>query len=99
MASKARTKAPVRGAKSKKAARLPSVLCSICEDAILDASAKSPGHDAIECEGLCQACLHRGCAGVSKAAFQLASSSPKPFLCPPCRLVEHTSSCKHLKAL
>ena len=55
MASNVRTKAPVRGAKLKKAARLPSVLYSICEDFILDASAKSPVHDAIECEGLCQA--------------------------------------------
>ena len=98
MASKARTKAPVGGAKSKKAARLPSVLCSICEDAILDASAKYPGHDAIECEGLCKAWLHRGCAGLSKAAFQLASSSPKPFLCPPCRLVEHASELQTLKS-
>ena len=98
MASKARTKAPVGGgAKSKKAARLPSVLCSICEDAILDASAKYPGHDAIECEGLCKAWLHRGCAGLSKAAFQLASSSSKPFLCPPCRLVEHASELQTLK--
>ena len=97
MAFKARTKAPVGGAKSKKAARLPSVLCSICEDAILDASAKYPGHDAIECEGLCKAWLHRGCAGLSKAAFQLASSSPKPFLCPPCRLVEHASELQTLK--
>ena len=44
----ATTKAPVRGAKLKKAARLPSVLCSICEDVIVDASAESPGHDAIE---------------------------------------------------
>ena len=98
MASKARTKAPVGGAKSKKAARLPSVLCSICEDAILDASAKYPGHDAIECEGLCKAWLHRGCAGLSKAAFQLASSSPKPFLCPTCRLVEHASELQTLKS-
>ena len=82
----------------KTAARLPSILCSICEDAILDASAKSPGHDAIECEGLCQAWLHRGCADLSKAAFQLASSSPKPFLCPPCRLVEHASELQTLKS-
>ena len=82
----------------KKAARLPSVLCSICEDVILDASAKCPGHDAIECEGLCQAWLHRGYAGISKVAFQMASNSSGPFLCPSCRLVEHASELQTLKS-
>ena len=98
MATNVRTKAPVMGAKLKKAARLPSVLCSICEDVILDASAKSPGHDAIECEGLCQAWLHHGCVGLSKAAFQIASNFSEPFLCPSCRLVEHASELQTLKS-
>ena len=54
-------------------------------------SEKAPGHDSIECEGLCKAWLHHGCAGLSNHAFQVATTSPDPFLCPHCRLVEQAA--------
>ena len=46
-----------------------SVICPICEEAVVDSSSKSIGHDTIFCEGTCKAWLHGGCAGMSKAAF------------------------------
>ena len=78
--------------KQPKKSKLPSVICPICEEAIIDATARSSGHDSIECKGLCKEWLHRGCAGLSKAAFLAATVSPNPFLCPRCRLVVAQSS-------
>ena len=42
---------------------------ALCEDEILDASSSLPGQDAIFCTGTCDSWLHRGCAGLSKPAF------------------------------
>ena len=72
--------------------QLPNVICPICEEPVIDET-----HESIECEGMCKAWLHRGCAGLSKAAFQAATVSPDPFLCPHCRLVAQTSELSALK--
>lgn len=61
-------------------------LCSICEEVILDATAKKDGHAAIQCEGVCGGWLHRQCAGLSVIAFETASKSSDPFYCPQCKL-------------
>ena len=84
--------------KQPKKSKLPSVICPVCEEAIIDATARSSGHDSIECEGLCKAWLHRGCAGLSKAAFLAATVSPDPFLCPRCRLVAQSSELSALQS-
>ena len=42
--------------------------------------------------------VYRGCAGLSKAAFQTATASPHPFLCPHCRLVAQSSELLALKS-
>ena len=84
--------------KQPKKSKLPSVICPVCEEAIIDTTARSSGHDSIECEGLCKAWLHRGCAGLSKAAFLAATVSPDPFLCPHCRLVAQSSELSALKS-
>ena len=84
--------------KQSKKSRAPSVTCPVCEEPIVDGTAKSPGHDSIECEGACKAWLHRGCAGLSKAAFEAATVSPDPFLCPHCRLVAQSSELSALKS-
>jgi len=55
------------------------VTCPICEDLIEDATNKNKGHDSIYCEGNCGAWLHRGCAGLSKGAFAMATKSTEPF--------------------
>ena len=64
---------------SKHSSNQLSVLCPVCEELIVDGDEKTPGHDSIECEGLCKAWLHSGCAGLSKTAFEVAASSPDPF--------------------
>ena len=58
-----------------------TVICHICDDEILDEC-----HDSIYCEGLCSAWIHRGCAGLSKAAHSRLKDSSQPFQCPACRL-------------
>ena len=95
MASKATSSCK---SKQSKKSRVPSVTCPVCEEPIVDGTAKSPGHDSIECEGACKAWLHRGCAGLSKAAFEAATVSPDPFLCPHCRLVAQSSELSALKS-
>ena len=94
MANKASSASNKQPKKQKKT----SVICPTCDEPIIDGTTKSPGHDSIECEGACKAWLHRGCAGLSKAAFQTATASPDPFLCPHCRLVAQSSELLALKS-
>ena len=54
--------------------------CSVCEDAILESSNTQDGQDAVFCEGSCQGWMHRGCAGLTKAAFTRVSSPRIPSL-------------------
>ena len=70
---------------NKRKAKQP-VVCPICDESIVDATSHTSGQAAIFCEGLCKEWLHRQCAGLSKAAFDLASQSQDPFFCPQCRL-------------
>ena len=60
--------------------------CPICDDQILDAKGRRKGHDAIFCDGTCQTWLHRGCAGLSRRAFEAQVGSRGEFFCPTCRL-------------
>ena len=92
------TKASSASNKQPKKQKKPSVICPTCDEPIIDGTTKSPGHDSIECEGACTAWLHRGYAGLSKAAFQTATASPDPFLCPHCRLVAQSSELLALKS-
>ena len=82
---------------SKKLSKQSSVIYPVCEEPIVDGSEKTPGHDSIECEGLCKGWLHRGCASLSKNPFQVATTSPDPFMCPHCRLVEQAADLASLK--
>lgn len=70
-----------RGKNPNKNPNKAKCICPICDEAILEAVGKKPGQEAIECEG-----LHRGCAGLSKVAFEAVSKSCDPFYCPQCRL-------------
>ena len=71
------------GKSSNKKPKKESVTCPICEDDIIDGK---HGEEAIECDGICASWLHRRCAGLSRAAFTMASKSSDPFFCPHCRL-------------
>ena len=53
--------------------------CPICDDQILDAKGRRKGHDAIFCDGTCQTWLHRGCAGLSRRAFEAQVGSRGEF--------------------
>lgn len=60
--------------------------CPVCECVIKEATSRRQGQDAVECSGVCSAWLHRQCAGLSRQAFSVVSSSDQPFFCPNCRL-------------
>lgn len=53
---------------------------------IKDTVGQRPGDDAVECDGVCATWVHRRCAGLSKAAYDIISKSSDPFFCPQCRL-------------
>ena len=75
--------------------------CTICLDAIIDATADRDGHDAVFCDGVCNSWIHRRCAGLSSSAFKAISSplnSKQPFHCPTCRLNMHSKEINTLKA-
>uniref|UniRef100_A0A1X7UMM2 SAP domain-containing protein n=1 Tax=Amphimedon queenslandica TaxID=400682 RepID=A0A1X7UMM2_AMPQE len=58
-------------------------LCPICEKRFTHGT----GEESIQCEGECQAWLHRCCAGLSKLEYDHLSCSPVPFCCAKCRLL------------
>ena len=74
------------------------VICPICEEPIIDRSAKNAGQDSIHCDAACKTWLHRGCAGLSKSAFEVARKSDDPFSCTHCRLLFHESEIYTLKS-
>lgn len=55
------------------------------------------GQDSIFCNGGCDTWLHRGCAGLSKAALKAASKSNDPFNCMKCKLFYQESEIASLK--
>lgn len=75
-------KASIRG---KEKAESPFI-CPVCDELIIDGSDGDPGQESIECEGKCLTWLHRKCAGLSRRAFEEATSSSAPFHCHQCRL-------------
>ena len=75
-----------------------AIICPICSDAIEDATGrKKKGHDSIFGEGKCQEWIHWQCAGLSKAAFQKASSSDYLFNCPCCLIYQQSRELTALK--
>ena len=87
-----------RSSKIKKnSSQTQAFTCPICLDPIKDTSEDSTGEDAIVCEGRCNTWLHRKCAGLSKAAYDAATSSSASFYCPHCRLDTQESEIASLK--
>uniref|UniRef100_A0A1X7TZC5 Zinc finger PHD-type domain-containing protein n=1 Tax=Amphimedon queenslandica TaxID=400682 RepID=A0A1X7TZC5_AMPQE len=90
----AKKKPPGSRGKAKQTSRSDlECICPICEDPIIDSSQLS-----IMCEGKCAAWLHRGCAGLSRAALSCLDSSPLPFLCPHCRLEAQSAEIESLRS-
>ena len=94
--AKKRTVASIGG---KRKARKEQHSCPICEELILDATVKKPGHDAVKCDGTCAAWLHRRCAGLSETTFIALCASDKKFYCPQCRLDKQELEITSLKGL
>lgn len=63
-----------------------NMTCPICETEIKESTNRSRGDDAVECEGVCSAWLHRQCAGLSKSAFSSVCKSKDPFYCAHCKV-------------
>ena len=60
--------------------------CPVCDKAVVDRGRKS--QDSIFCEGLCQAWLHRCCAGLGSVRFAQLCNDSEPFHCPSCMSVK-----------
>ena len=78
--------------------KTPLCLCSVCLEEIEESCGRKEGHDAIYCDGVCQAWLHRQCAGLSKPRFKLVSESKDLFHCPQCRLESQRDEIQQLKS-
>ena len=76
-----------------------SQVCPICEELILDAVGRKPGHDSIKCKGTFSSWMHHKCAGLSKAAFDAACKSKDPFYCFQSRLDSQQQEIDSLKLL
>lgn len=73
------------------------VICPMCEEIIIDATATKKGHESILCDGVCGAWLHRCCAGLSKSTFAIVSKSNEKFFCTRCKLLESERELGSLK--
>uniref|UniRef100_A0A1X7TBY5 PHD-type domain-containing protein n=1 Tax=Amphimedon queenslandica TaxID=400682 RepID=A0A1X7TBY5_AMPQE len=69
-----------------------SYICPICDDQIDDST------QSIWCDGESATWLHRGCAGLSKAAYSKLNCTDTPFYCPHCSLVKQEKEIELLKA-
>ena len=69
--------------------------CPICLDTISETDNNC--QDAIFCEGVCKAWLHRQCAGLSRQAFSLLTNNSTPFYCPHCHLKSQAAEIQELK--
>ena len=56
------------------------------------------GQDSILCEGECQGCMHKVCAGICKNAFQKANVSDEPFYCHYCKSSRQEAEISNLKS-
>ena len=92
------TSAPSSRKPTSKRSSTPKHTCPICEDVIVDQSSGNKGHDSVFCDGLCNAWLHRGCAGLSKLAFDQVAASSDSFCCSHCSLSQQKKEIASLKA-
>ena len=85
MASKLNKQSAMLTIKKASKPSIKTIICPICEEAIVDPSSKNVGHDS-------------RCAGMSKAAFEKVCDTDDPFFCPYCRLVRQGVEITSLKA-
>ena len=76
----------------KKSKSSHTVLCCICDVDIVDDTDES-----VLCEGICQAWMHRKCAGISRQVFAVISKSNDPYLCSHCMLSNYKEEIVSLK--
>ena len=66
-------------------------------DIIIEADRSNDSRVAIYCKGMCQGWLHRGCAGLSKASFNVVKDLSEPYYCPHCFLSDQKKEIASLK--
>ena len=88
---------PDRSKKDSKDAKISQKFstCPICLDNISETDNNC--QDAIFCEGMCKAWLHRQCTSLTKQAFSLLINSSTPFYCPHCHLKSQAAEIQELK--
>ena len=75
-----------------------ATICPICLDPIIDATTDAEGQEAIYCESICDAWIHRQCAGPSKTLYEVYQNGDDPFYCPHCRLAIQEQKLHELKS-
>ena len=93
---------PKKSGKATPAKGKSDVVCPMCEELIIDAGSSNSkkgnsGQESIFCEGVCNAWLHRSCAGLNKITFAALVKSKEKFFCPSCRMREYQSEISKLR--
>jgi len=100
MATLARPRGKVKRRRlNQNSPREASSICPICLDPIIDATEETEGQEAIYCESICNAWIHRQCAGLSQALFKKYEEVDEPFYCPHCRLITQDAQLQDLKCV
>ena len=72
--------------KKKSPASADKNFCAVCEEEVSEPVSGRGGDEAVKCEGICGAWLHRKCAGLTKMAFAEVCKSDNPFFCAQCKI-------------
>ena len=72
--------------KRKSPASADKNFCAVCEEEVSEPVSGRGGDEAVKCEGICGAWLHRKCAGLTKMAFAEVCKSDNPFFCAQCKI-------------
>ena len=73
--------------------------CSVCSNIIVECCTGKgiDGDDALFCEGVCQAWVHRMCVGLSKQTYEALTEDDSPYFHPHCNIDEQSRIIEDLK--
>ena len=67
--------------------------CLVCSKVIVvyNPDKSIEGDDAMYCEGICNAWVHRTCVGLSKQSYEALAEDDTPYLCPHCHMKQQST--------
>ena len=75
------------------------LVCPVCDAVIVEDTDNETDDDAVFCEGICQAWIHRKCVSMSKVVYEKVGKSDDPYICPNCIIIKQSQEITELKII